>query len=105
MHEVRISCNKEGKTSESWTGVWDLLKKEDDKAELLIQGRGSEFFVILGKYTYGNYLCIPSVRVGCGLAALNDTFWNYEQLSQLINETDAMTIAHAIRDFATKECL
>ena len=67
--------------------------------ELIISGRGSMLTVILTKYSGGSCLCIPEIGIGSPLGHLSDTFWNFEQLSHLINRTDATTIAYALADY------
>lgn len=82
-----------------WIGNWEVLSVEPDSHELLIKGRGSEFHAILGYYSYGNYLCIPSIDIGCALGYWSDVFWNTERLSHVMNATDAVTIATALDSY------
>lgn len=83
----------------SWYGSWQKLSSCADIHELRIKGRGSSFDVITGYCSSGNYLCIPSINAGCALAAWSDIFWNIERLSQVISETDAVTIATALTHY------
>lgn len=89
------SCGHKAK----WYGSWEILTICDDFHELRIQGRGSSFDVVAGHCSSGYYLCIPSVRIGCALAYWSDVFWNTEQLSQVMAETDAVTIATALNHY------
>lgn len=84
-----------------WEGSWEFINAGSDYEELKIRGRGSCYHLIVGSYTYGNFLCIPEIDIGCALAALDDFFWNYERLSRLLGETDAVTISRALTDFAS----
>ncbi len=90
------------KDSVSWVGSWELVGAGTDYEELKIRGRGSSYHVVLGKYSYGNYLCIPDMDVGCSLSFLTDVFWNCERLSRLIGKTDAITISNGLRDYASE---
>jgi len=83
----------------NWKGSWEALATGAGSHELRIKGRGSSFHAVLGHCTSGNYLCIPLINAGCALASWRDTFWNTEQLSCVIGETDAVTIAAAINDY------
>jgi len=82
--------------SSRWDGSWDILERETDFHELRIRGRGSSYDVVLGECSSGNYLCIPASNIGCSLGHWTDTFWNFERLSSLMNETDAKTIITAL---------
>ncbi len=66
-------------------------------AELLVYGRESCIDAVIGKYMSGQYICIPDIDTGCPLSRLSDIFWNRERLSVHMNETDAATVAHALR--------
>lgn len=85
---------------QEWTGNWELVHYDGSFWELLISGHGSSFHSIIGVFSSGLYICIPSIDVGCGLAGWTDTFWNTEKLSASIPVTDAVTIAEAIRSFS-----
>ncbi|MGL5437662.1 MAG: DUF6618 family protein [Lachnospiraceae bacterium] len=82
-----------------WTGMWKILSICTDFHELRIKGRGSSFDVVAGYCSTGNYLCIPSINVGCALTDWSDVFWNIERLSQVLTETDAVTIAIALNHY------
>lgn len=84
-----------------WEGSWELVGAGSDYEELKIRGRGSCYHLVIGSYSYGNYLCIPEIDIGCALGSLNDWFWNYERLSRLLGKTDAITISRGLNDFAS----
>ena len=83
----------------TWIGYWDFIKNNIGYCELLVRGRGSEYRVVLGSCSTGNYLCIPLVNIGCSLACWSDRFFNIEKLSAVVNITDAVTIANALLDY------
>ena len=87
----------------SWVGSWELIGAGTDYEELKICGRGSCYHVVLGYYSRGNYLFIPDIDIGCALGSLKDVFWNYERLSRLLGETDAITISRGLSDFAEND--
>ena len=64
---------------------------------LIIYGRDSCINAVIGKYMSGQYICMPDIDTGCPLSRLSDLFWNKERLSANMNETDAVTVAHALR--------
>lgn len=82
-----------------WEVSWEILSTNCDFHELRIKGGGSSFDVIAGYCTSGNFLCIPSIKVGCALAYWSDLFWNIEQLSKVMTVTDAVTIANALSHY------
>lgn len=82
-----------------WQCSWIEVSCGKAGTELIISGRGSMMTVILGKYSGGGCLCIPEIGIGSPLSRLDDTFWNFEQLSRLISRTDAATIAYALADY------
>ena len=79
-----------------WKGSIRDLKKEGKNIEAQITGKGSQMQVIIGKYTYGNYICVPDWGIGSPLASLGDRFWNREQLERHMSRTDAITISEAL---------
>jgi len=87
---------KERKSRDGWGEV--MVKSHSMcMAELLIYGRESCINAVIGKYMSGQYICIPDIDTGCPLSRLSDIFWNRERLSAHMNETDAATVAHALR--------
>ena len=101
----KIKCKHEypdGEVSE-WTVTWAVTHRMWGATHLCIEGRGSVFDVIIGNYDGGNFICIPAIDVGCGLANFNQTLWNNEKLSKFVTETDAATITKALQHFGMKE--
>lgn len=86
-----------------WSVKWAVTKKMAGATYIHIEGRGSAFDAIVGTYSGGNFICIPGIDVGCGLAQFNDTFWNTEKLSKYLGVTDAATITKALEHFGRKE--
>lgn len=84
-------------TKNTWKGMATLYRKQGPLAEIQISGRGTSLLVLVGKYSWGRFICIPDIDVGCPLARWDDTFWNTERLSRLMNETDAVTVAQGIK--------
>lgn len=80
----------------TWNGQMHCIKSNDDTIEFMISGRDSEYYAILGSCEYGNYLCLPSIGVGCYIAEFKDKYWNLENLSYYMNYTDAVTIVSGI---------
>ncbi len=79
-----------------WLGEVMVRSHSMCMAELLIYGRESCINAVIGKYMSGQYICIPDIDTGCPLSRLSDIFWNRERLSAHMNETDAVTVAHAL---------
>jgi hypothetical protein len=99
MYKFQCKHKYEEGNEERWTGSWDVLEIKPDYFELLIRGRGSEFCAVFGSSTMGDYLCIPSMSVGCSLSCSSDLFWNTEQIARVLNITDAVTIANAFFEY------
>ena len=85
-----------GKRQEKWNGEIRLIKKEGERYEVEISGRGTFFHAIIGKHIYGYYICIPNLYMGCELSDYEDVFWNRERLSTVLKKTDATTVAYAL---------
>ena len=100
-----IKCRYEYDNGEvkEWPVRWAITKRMAGATYIHIEGRGTEFDAIIGRYSSGNFICIPSIDVGCGLAPYNDTFWNMEKLSKYLGVTDAFTITKALEHFDRKE--
>lgn len=86
-----------GNPVQRWNGEVMVKSHSLCMVELLIYGRGSCINAVIGKYTNGQYICIPDIDTGCPLSRLSDIFWNSERLSVHMNGTDAETVAHALR--------
>ena len=50
-----------------WKGYVKQLRRHGDTVEADISGKGSAMHVIIGRYEYGRYLCIPDCGVGSTL--------------------------------------
>ena len=88
---------KDGRPVKSWQGSVCLVSHSGGTFDAVIKGAGSSFHIFVGKHSYGHYLCIPAQGIGCELSALDDTFWNYEQLSSgKLSKIDAVTVAEGI---------
>ena len=85
------------KGEDRWLGEVEVKSHSTRMAELLIYGRNSCINAVIGKYMSGQYICIPDIDTGCPLSRLSDLFRNRERLSMHMNETDAATVAHALR--------
>lgn len=99
MNQFKCIHMDENGNEQKWTGTWEPISTGPGCHELRVCGRGSDYTVVLGQCSTGNYLVIPVMNIGCGLAGLTDVFWNAEQLSRVINTADAVTIATALNDY------
>ena len=80
-----------------WPAQIRLISRSQTSLEVEIQGRGSCFYVIVGNGTYENYLCIPTLDIGCAIARPDDLFWNSERLSRHLNIVDSTPIATGLK--------
>lgn len=80
-----------------WKGRVENLTQNGSILEADVEGKGSAMHVIVGKYQYGMYLCIPGWGIGSELAGLDDNFWNQEQLERHLSTADAITVTEALR--------
>ena len=80
----------------TWKVNWDILSEETGRQELLVCARGSQYHVVLGTCTTGQYMCIPAIDIGCGLSHSSDRQWNIWKIASVLNETDAVSIANVI---------
>ncbi len=81
---------------QTWDGRIRSICNYGSHQEIAISSR-SGLTLIVGAYSHGNFLSVPDYGVGCGLAHYSDAFWNQEQLSRLLPDIDAVTIAEALR--------
>lgn len=67
-----------------------------------IEANGWNFHIIVGKHESGNYICIPNWSIGSELAALEDTFWNSERLSNYtkLGELNSSIVATALAELS-----
>lgn len=63
---------------------------------------GIYYHLILGRHSYGNFLCIPNHDIGCEISRLSDIFWNAERLSKHLSKEEAKLIAHTIAQLKSK---
>ena len=97
---MEFDCNNPDavyKTDQFWKGRITGLKHSGSLVEADVSGKGSHMHVIIGKYAYGNFVCIPEWGVGSPLASLDDQFWNRERLTQYIGRADAITLSEALK--------
>lgn len=80
-----------------WGGEIKITRRSLNEVEFIIYGRSSCINGIVGKYMSGQYICMPDIDVGCPLSRMSDTFWNKERLSAHMQETDAVTVAYAMK--------
>ena len=97
MEFVCTAPAEEGKKEQRWLGEVMVKSHSMGMVELIIYGTDSCINAVIGKYMSGQYICIPDIDTGCPLSRLSDIFWNRERLSAHMNETDAATVAHALR--------
>ena len=103
---IPFICEGKGCSPRRWEGGLEILK-EGNPCEVKVCARGSRFHLIVGKHSYGNYICIPNWDVGTELSALNDVFWNEERLRHYghIKKVDACTIVSALKALAEHDCM
>ena len=69
------------------------------KNEFKVTARGSTFHLLIGKHSYGKYLCIPNWKIGTEMSSLSDCFWNSERLEQDypdLSKVDIISIVKAL---------
>lgn len=96
QNNKRFTCTGED-GAKHWEGKLSIKCRHSYGFEVEISGRGSSFYAVIGKYSYGNYLCIPSLNIGCALANYSDFVWNKEHLEQVMRTPDAITVATALK--------
>ncbi|MBR2527346.1 MAG: hypothetical protein IKE58_02600 [Blautia sp.] len=103
MNEYECNHVYDDHESDKWSAFWEITDVGVTGVEMLICGRSSAFKVIVGNCGSGNYLCIPSLDVGCGLADLTDVFWNRSKLARVMgSDVDAVTISLALCNYKMK---
>lgn len=99
---VEFKCVHEFDDGEKqeWIGKIEDIQNYGSHYELKISARGSSNIVILGKYSSGWFLVIPSWDVGTSLSKyLSDIKYNKEKLIMITeNEIDGTTIAYALNE-------
>ena len=91
---MQYICKYAGK---SWIGTVTECEFKTDLFEIRVNGRESDYYVIVGNYQHGNFICIPSAGISCPMGEHDDVFWNLEKLSKLIGVIDATTIVYGIK--------
>lgn len=76
---ITFTCEDKGCSLRYWEGELEILKT-GDPCEAWMYARGSGFYLIVGRYAHGNYICIPNWNVGTELSLRTDVFWNEERL-------------------------
>ena len=99
MLEYPCSCEANGKTI-NWRCTLAILDHTGPLVETEVTGKGSSFHLLVGPQENGHFACIPNWNIGCELASYSDTFWNREQLRELLNPIDAETVVMGIAQLA-----
>ena len=63
---------------------------------MLLSVSGRSFCVVVIDGEYERVVSVPTVGISCGIARLDDIFWNCEKLTTIMNPKLAATIACAI---------
>jgi len=100
MTEITYKCFDclDSETIE-WEGTVNILN-QNDPYEFSVRARGSLFQVILGKYEYGLFICIPNYNIGCDLpnGIINNSIRVAQCLSVAgLSLTNATSVASAFR--------
>ena len=103
---ITFTCKGKGCSPRQWEGSLEILQR-GNPCEAELCARGSRFHLIVGKHSYGHYLCIPNWDVGTELSSLTDLFWNEERLRHYsrMKKADACTIVSALKVLAEHGCM
>ena len=103
---ITFTCKGKGCSPRQWECSLEILQI-GNPCEAELCARGSRFRLIVGKHSYGNYLCIPNWAVGTELSTLTDFFWNEERLRHYsrMKKADACTIVSALKVLAEHGCM
>lgn len=96
MEFICMDPDAEYAADQKWKGNIIYMEKEGNSTLVQISGKGSRMVAVIGKYRYGNYICIPDWGIGSPLASLDDRFWNREQLERYLSRPDAITVSEAL---------
>lgn len=88
-------CSDPDGNGDTWTGYIRLLSI--CKNEFEVTARGSPFHLMIGKHSYGKYLCIPNWKIGTEISSLSDCFWNRERLEQDYPELSKVDIISIVK--------
>lgn len=95
---MRYHCTHRSDSGEtSWESEIRILDYILETFECRIQGRGSSYHVIVGRYMNGGFICIPALGICADLADYADTLWNTEKLEEYLPPIDAITLAGGIK--------
>lgn len=97
---MEITCyddNEIKREKKEWKTTVERLQKTNTGFEASITVNNWLFHIVVGKFQFGYYLCIPNWNVGIELASYKDTFWNLEQLIKVMKREDAISIVTSIK--------
>ena len=82
-----------------WEAIVSIIN-EDDPHEFSVRARGSVFQVIVGRYEYGMYICIPNYNIGCDLP--NGMITDHHRIAECLtvaglSSFNAISIAYALK--------
>ena len=96
--DIIFECKGEpGMQPKSWDGTLRILR-HGEFCEAEVEARGSHFHLVMGKHSYGNFVCIPNWNAGTEISLPDDIFWNTERLqnSTPLKKVDACSVASAL---------
>ena len=97
---MKIECcddNEIETVKKKWKTTVERLNKTNTGFEASITAGSWLFHIVVGKFRYGYYLCIPNWNVGIELASYQDTFWNLEQLIKVMERKKAISIITSVK--------
>ena len=96
--EVKCYDDKEKRNEyKEWNAKIQRFSATNDGFEASIVADNWIFHVIVGKFQYGYYLCVPNWNIGVELASYKDTFWNLEQLVKVMKRKNAISIVTSVK--------
>lgn len=96
--DIFFECKGEpGIQPRSWDGRLRILRI-GEICEAEVEARGSYFHLLVGRHSYGNFVCIPNWDVGTEISGLDDIFWNMERLQNNtpLKKVDVCSVASAL---------
>jgi hypothetical protein len=99
---IRFRCSYQWDEDErdDWDGVITYINNYGNHYEILIT-HPSNIRLIVGKWAYGLYACIPTGNAGCYLGKLDDTFHNSDRLIYALEDpVEGTTVACALKAVA-----
>lgn len=96
--DIIFECKGEpGMQPGTWEGTLRILRNREF-CEAEVEARGSHFHLIVGRHSYGNFVCIPNWDIGTEISDPEDIFWNTERLqnSTPLKKVDACSVASAL---------